>query len=64
MGTKNNPKNRGKVVKKKTYNGKEVDPILYVGNHSGHGRYIAGKYSGTNQIVVDNVGKPLPWQSI
>jgi hypothetical protein len=64
MGTKNNPKNRGKVVKKKTHNGKEVDPILYAGGHAGHGKYITGKYAGTNQIIVDQNGKPLPWEAI
>ena len=64
MGTKNNPKNRGKVFKKKTHEGKDVDPILYVGNHAGHGKYITGKDAGTTQIISDQSGKPLPWQSI
>jgi hypothetical protein len=27
MGTKNNPKNRTKVIKKREYNGKEIEPI-------------------------------------
>jgi hypothetical protein len=64
MGTKNNPKNRGKTIKKKTHNNKDVEPILYVGNHAGHGRYITGKYAGTAQIISDDNGKPLPWESI
>ena len=64
MGTKNNPKNRGKVLKKKTYNDKDVEPILYVGNHAGHGKYITGKYVGTTQVVADESGKPLPWGDI
>jgi hypothetical protein len=64
MGTKNNPKNRGKVVKKKTHNGKEVEPILYAGGHAGHGKYIAGKYAGGSDIVVNSAGKPLPWDDI
>jgi hypothetical protein len=64
MGTKNNPKNRGKAIKKKTHNGKDVEPILYAGGHAGHGKYITGKYAGTNQLICDASGKPLPWESI
>ena len=64
MGTKNNPKNRGKVIEKKKHNGKEVEPVLYVGNHAGHGKYIAGKYAGTANLIADKSGKPLPWESI
>lgn len=64
MGTKNNPKNRGKALEKKKHNGKEVEPVLYYGNHAGHGKYIAAKYAGGNQIVVDASGKPLSWDEI
>ena len=64
MGTKNNPKNRGKVVKKKTHNGRDIEPILYVGKHVGHGKYIAAKYSGTIELVRDQNGKPFPWGEI
>ena len=64
MGTKNNPKNRGKAEKKKTHNGKEVEPILYVGSHAGHGKYIAAKYSGSTQMAVAADGKPLAWDDI
>lgn len=64
MGTKNNPKNRGKGKEKKKHNGKELDPVLYYGIHAGHGKYVAAKYSGTSQIVCDASGKPLPWGDI
>lgn len=64
MGTKNNPKNRGKAIKKKMYNGKEVEPVLYAGGHAGHGKYIAAKYAGTAQIISDASGKPLPWEQV
>ncbi|MFT6106321.1 MAG: hypothetical protein ACJA0S_001440 [Rickettsiales bacterium] len=64
MGTKNNPKNRGKVIKKKTHNNKDVEPILYAGGHAGHGKYITGKYAGTHELIVDANNKPLPWESI
>ncbi len=64
MGTKNNPKNRGKGKEKKKHNGKELDPVLYYGIHAGHGKYVAGKYSGSTQIVCDASGKPVPWNDI
>ncbi len=64
MGTKNNPKNRGKVTEKKKHNGKEIEPVLYYGIHAGHGKYIAAKYVGGMQMVVDGAGKPTPWSEI
>lgn len=64
MGTKNNPKNRGKVIEKKTHQGKEIEPVLYYGTHANHGKYITGKLSGTSQIVRDSAGKPIPWGEI
>ena len=63
MGTKNNPKNR-KVVEKKKFNGKEIEPILYQGVHAGHGKYMAAKYSGSTSIILDTEGKPLQWSEI
>jgi hypothetical protein len=63
MGTKNNPKNR-KTVEKKKFNGKEIEPILYHGVNVGHGKYMSAKYSGTSQIISDNSGKPLPWDEV
>lgn len=61
MGTKNNPKNRVKVVEKKKHDGKEVEPVLYYGMHNGHGKYIAAKYVGTTNLVCGADGKPTPW---
>ncbi|MDA9231398.1 hypothetical protein N9O56_02385 [Rickettsiales bacterium] len=61
MGTKNNPKNRAKAIEKKKHDGKDLEPILYSGIHSGHGKYVAAKYAGTTNIVNDETGKPIPW---
>lgn len=63
MGTKNNPKNR-KVVEKKKLNGKEIEPAYYYGVHAGHGKYMAAKYAGTTQLVVDPQGRPVQWDEI
>ena len=64
MGTKNNPKNRGKVIEKKQHNGKEVEPAYYYGVHAGHGKYMAAKYLKSTQVASDTSGKPLQWDEI
>ncbi|MBL6664958.1 MAG: hypothetical protein ISQ34_03850 [Rickettsiales bacterium] len=64
MGTKNNPKNRGKIVEKKKYNDKEVEPTYYYGVHAGHGKYMAAKYAGSTNLVVNEQNKPLQWDEI
>ncbi len=65
MGTKNNPKNR-KAVEKKKYNGKEIEPVLYNGVHAGHGKYVAAKYAGSNSadLIAAANGKPLQWEEL
>ena len=35
MATKNNPKNKGSAGGKKMYDGKEIEPIKYVGLYAG-----------------------------
>ncbi len=63
MGTKNNPANRGKQAEGKQYNGKPVKPVLYMGSHVGHGKYMAAQFEG-GQLVTDTAGKPLMWDAI
>lgn len=63
MGTKNNPKNR-KAVEKKKFNGKEIEPVYYYGVHAGHGKYMTAKYAGTTQLVVDQAGRPVQWDAL
>ena len=64
MGTKNNPKNRGKVKGKKKFDGKEVEPAYYYGVHAGHGKYRSAKFAGTSQLVLGSDEKPLQWGQI
>lgn len=47
---------------KRYLNGKEVRPIMYVGRHLGHGKFIAGTIDG--KLVTDAAGKPLKFKSI
>ena len=62
MGTKNNPANRGKGTEK-LYEGKVVKPVLYIGTHIGHGKYMAVQYDG-GKMALDKSGKPILWDSI
>lgn len=70
MGTKNNPKNRTKDIKKKTFFDKknnkevEVDAIYYYGVHAGHGKYMAAKNSSSGDLIADEAGKPIPYDQI
>ena len=60
--SKNNPSKRGKAQVKK-YNGKVVKPVLYVGTHVGHGKYMAVQFEdGT--LAYDENKKPIMWDSI
>jgi hypothetical protein len=64
MGTKNNPKNRVKNVEKKKFNGKEIEPTYYYGVHAGHGKYMAAKYAGSTQLVLNESNKPMQWDEV
>ncbi len=64
--TKNNPAIRAEANRnrrEKTYDGKPVKPVLYVGKWVGHGRYVAAQdESGT--LVRDSKGRPVPFASL
>lgn len=62
MGTKNNPANRGKVIEK-TFNGKVVKPVMYVGGAVGHGKYMAIQFDD-GKMAADEDGKPVMWDAI
>ena len=40
---KNNPNARGAKQQDKTYNGKVIKPVLYIGTWVGEGRYMAAQ---------------------
>ena len=63
MGTKNNPKNR-KIVKKRKFGGEEIEPIYYYGSYAGHGNYMSAKYSNSTKLVVDQNSVPIQWKNI
>ncbi len=63
MASKNNPARRSRQSQEKTHNGKKVKPVLYVGSHVGHGRYIAAQ-DESGALVKDAGGRPIPYRQI
>lgn len=64
MGTKNNPSNRGKGAAGKSFNEKPVKPVLFIGTQVGKGKFIAAIYEDSGDVVTDNNGDAIPWDSI
>ena len=63
MTSKHNPRPRGRQNQAKVFDGKKVKPVLYVGSHVGHGRYIATQEEN-GKLVFDKEGKPIPYSQI
>ena len=61
--SKNDPTARGPAQQAKTYEGKKVKPVLYVGTAVGHRRYIAAQDEG-GKLILDRGGKPLAYRAI
>ena len=57
---KNNPNARGAKQQDKTYNGKPIKPVLYVGNWVGQGKFMAAQ-TEDGKIIKDSKGKPIPF---
>ncbi len=63
MASKNNPARRGRADQQKTFDGKPVKPVLYIGSHVGHGRYVAAQ-DESGKLIIDQAGKPIPFSQI
>lgn len=61
--SKNDPNARGPAVDAKTFDGKKVKPVLYVGTAIGHGRYIAAQDEGGKLIMAQD-GRPVAFRDI
>jgi hypothetical protein len=61
--SKNDPSARGRAGEDKTFDGKKVKPVLYVGTAVGHGRYIAVQDEG-GKLIMGRDGKPIPFRDI
>jgi hypothetical protein len=61
--SKNDPSARGGAGEDKTFDGKKVKPVLYVGTAVGHGRYIAAQDEG-GKLIMGRDDKPIPFRDI
>jgi hypothetical protein len=61
--SKNDPSARGTADEGKTFDGKKVRPVLYVGTAVGHGRYIAAQDEG-GKLIMGRDGKPIAFRNI
>jgi hypothetical protein len=59
--SKNDPTARGPAQQVKTYEGKKIKPVLYVGTAVGHGRFIAAQ-DESGKLILDRGGKPMPYR--
>lgn len=61
--SKNDPTARGAKQAEKTYQGKKIKPVLYVGAAVGHGRYMAAQ-DESGKMILDRDDKPVPYREI
>jgi hypothetical protein len=61
--SKNDPAARGRAGDDKTFEGKKVKPVLYVGTAVGHGRYIAAQDEG-GKLIMGRNGQPIAFRDI
>jgi hypothetical protein len=61
--SKKDPAARGGAGEGKTFDGKKVKPVLYVGTAVGHGRYIAVQDEG-GKLIMARDGKPVAYRDI
>ena len=60
--SKNDPTARGPAQQAKSFEGKKIKPVLYVGTAVGHGRYIAAQ-DESGKMILDRGGKPAPYRA-
>ena len=60
--SKNNPSKRTKA-KVKTFKGKPVKPVVYVGTHVGQGKYTAVQFDD-GKMAFDENNEPLHWDAV
>jgi hypothetical protein len=61
--SKNDPDTRARAGEDKTFEGKKVKPVLYVGTAVGHGRYIAAQ-DESGKLIMGRDGRPIAFRDI
>ncbi|MBN8530547.1 MAG: hypothetical protein J0L97_01620 [Alphaproteobacteria bacterium] len=63
MSSKNNPENRGRVTELRKYNGKKVQPVMYINPTKGT-KYIAAQYEDGNLVIDPSSKMPIAYKKI
>ena len=61
--SKNDPTARGPAQQAKTFEGKKIKPVLYVGTAVGHGRYIAAQ-DESGKLIIGRDRQPIAFRDI
>lgn len=61
MSSKNNPLNRTRDTRVKTFDGKKIKPCLFIGET---GRYMAATFEDGKLVLDPRTKEPIPFQSI
>ena len=61
--SKNDPTARGPAQQAKSFEGKKIKPVLYVGTAVGHGRYIAAQ-DESGKLLMGRDGRPMAYRDI
>ena len=59
IASKNNPEGRGQA-KEYFHNGKKIKPVKLI---AGKQSFFAAEYEDSGEVVIDQNGKALPWNS-
>ena len=55
---------RDKTWQYKLVGGKKIKPVLYSGKLAGFGKYMAGAFVTSGELVRDSSGRALPYNQI
>lgn len=61
MSSKNNPLNRNRDTRVKTFDGKKVKPVLFINLNR---RYMAAQFEDGKLVLDPRTQEPVPFQSI
>jgi len=53
-----------KTYQYKMVNGKKIKPVLYAGKLAGFGKYMAGAFVDSGELVRDSAGRAIPYNQI
>jgi len=55
---------KDKTYQYKIVEGKKIKPVLYSGKLAGFGKYMAGAFVSSGELVCDSNGRAIPYNQI